>query len=187
MMNLYVFALILGAGLLAFSMLGGDADADATDLADVEALRWLSLRGLSYFAFVFGGVGAVLTLTWSAVTAPIIAALATTAGVGVSAIVSAAFRYLKRTESGDRGSDDSFVGLSGRITLPFGESGTGKVLISRADRSFELLARPFDDTQGDPRTWKQVIVVEMQRGTALVTPLDAAASDNLSLPNSSGA
>lgn len=183
MMSLYLFALLLGAGLLAFSMFGGDADADASDLADIDALKWLSLRGLSYFAFVFGGVGAVLTLTWHAATAPIIAALAAGAGLGVSAIVNAAFRYLRRTESGARGGDDAFIGLSGRITLPFGESGTGKVLVTRADRTFELLARPFDDTHGDPSNWQQVIVVEMQRGTALVTPLDAGAQDPLSLPN----
>lgn len=183
MMSLYLFALLIGAGLLAFSMFGGDADADASDLADIDALKWLSLRGLSYFAFVFGGVGAVLTLTWHAATAPIIAALAAGAGLGVSAIVNAAFRYLRRTESGARGGDDAFIGLSGRITLPFGESGTGKVLVTRADRTFELLARPFDDAHGDPRSWQQVIVVEMQRGTALVTPLDAGAQDPLSLPN----
>lgn len=187
MMSLYLFALILGAGLLAFSMFGGDTDADVGDIgdaADVDALRWLSLRSLSYFAFVFGGVGAVLSRFWPGATAPIVAVLATGAALGVSAIVSATFRYLKRTESGDRGSDDTFIGLSGRVTLPFGASGAGKVLIARADRNFELTARPFDDTHGDPATWRQVIVVEMQRGTALVTPLDPDAPDPLSLPHS---
>lgn len=183
MMSLYLFALLIGAGLLAFSMFGGDADADASDLADIDALKWLSLRSLSYFAFVFGGVGAVLSRFWPGATAPIVAVLATASALGVSAIVSATFRYLKRTESGDRGSDDSFIGLSGRVTLPFGASGAGKVLLTRADRTFELTARPFDDAHGDPSTWNQVIVVEMQRGTALVTPLDAATSDPLSLSN----
>lgn len=190
MMSLYLFALVLGAGLLAFSMFGGDADGDVSgDLSgdvsadvDVEALRWLSLRSLSYFAFVLGGVGVVLTRFWPAATAPIVAALAVGAAFGVSGIVNATFRYLKRTESGDRGSDDAFIGLSGRVTLPFGASGAGKVMITRADRSFELIARPFDDSHGDPRTWTQVIVVEMQRGTALVTPIDPA-PDSLSSPN----
>jgi hypothetical protein len=179
MLTLYVFSLILGVGLLAFSLLGGDADADATSIADVEALRWLSLRGLSYFAFVFGGVGAALTYTWHGITAPLIAGLAVGSGVVVSAIVNATFRYLKRTESGDRGSDDRFIGLTGRVVLPFGESGMGKVLVTRADRSFELLARPFDDEHGEPRSWQQIIVVEMQRGTALVTPYDAGSQDAL--------
>ncbi len=187
-MSIYLFALVLGAGLLAFSMFGGDADGDVSgDLsgdADVEALRWLSLRSLSYFAFVFGGVGAVLSRFWPSATAPIVAVLAVASALGVSGIVNATFRYLKRTESGDRGSDDTFIGLSGRVTLPFGASGAGKVMITRADRTFELTARPFDDSHGDPSTWKQVIVVEMQRGTALVTPLDATAPDPLSLPNS---
>lgn len=184
-MALYLFSVLLGGGLLAFSMFGGDGDADAdVDLAvdgdgdlghgGADALRLLSLRTVSYFLFVFGGVGAALTATWHVVTAPLIAVLAAGTGIGVALLVAAAFRYLKRTESGERTGNDGIVGLSGRVTVPFGASGTGKVLLSSASRTLELMARPFDTAHGDPATWTNVIVVEIDQGIALVSPLDAA-------------
>jgi hypothetical protein len=179
MMTLYLFSVLLGGGLLLFSMFGGDADADVeldVDAGDGggDALRWLSLRTATYFLFVFGGVGAALSATWHGVTAPSVALIAAGAGAGVAALVSALFRYLRRTDSGERGGDERIIGLSGRLTLPFGESGTGKVLLSSASRSLELLARPFDTASGDPSSWTTVIVVEMDHGTALVAPLDPA-------------
>jgi hypothetical protein len=99
-------------------------------------------------------------------------ASAVVSGLGVGALVSAVFGYLRRTSTGDRESDDSFVGLSGRMTLPFGSGGVGKVMITRGDRTFELLARPFDASRGDSTSWKSVVVVEMNRSGAVVAPSD---------------
>lgn len=189
MMTLYLFSALLGGGLLLFSMFGGDSDAGGE--LDIEAgdgggdaLRWLSLRTATYFLFVFGGVGAALSATWHGVTAPLVAVIAAVSGAGVAALVSALFRYLRRTDSGDRGGDERLIGLSGRLTVPFGESGTGKVLLLTASRSLELMARPFDAASGDPAFWTTVIVVEMDHGTALVAPLeDAALADPTHLPN----
>ncbi len=182
MFSLYVFALILGGGLLLFSLFG-DTDSHDGDIGHDaphgNPAQWLSLRTAIYFLFVFGGVGAVLTKTWHLATTPIIAIQALAAGLGVGATVSAAFNYLKKTDSGTRDGDESFIGLSGRLTLPFGQGGAGKVLVTRGARTFELLARPFGDATTDPRHWKAVIVVEMQRGTALVAPLDDPAAREL--------
>jgi hypothetical protein len=189
MMALYLFAVLLGGGLLAFSIFGGDADADVDLDMDAghggDALKWLSLRTASYFLFVFGGVGAALTATWHVVTAPLIALIAAASGVGVATLVSATFRYLKRTDSGDRTGNEQLVGLSGRITVPFGASGMGKVLVSSASRSLELMARPFGTSHGDPATWTAIIVVEMDRGVALVAPLDPPALANPDAPSHS--
>lgn len=180
MFGLYLFILAVGAGLLGFSLFGGDADGGGDEGPD--ALKWLSLRGLSYFAFVCGGVGLALTAAWPVGTVPVVAALAVGSGAAVSWLASAAFRYLRRTESGERAGDESFVGLSGRIVVPFGESGTGKVLLTRADRTFEMLARPFDGASTPPETWRSVIVVEIQRGVALVSPLEDPATPPAILP-----
>lgn len=177
MMGVYLFLLVVGAGILAFSMFGGEADADVDAGSGSDALKWLSLRGLSYFAFVCGGVGAALTATWHVATEPIIAALAVGAGAAMSWLASTVFGYLRRTESGAREGDEAFVGLSGRITVPFGATGTGKVLVTRADRTFEMLARPFDGATSPPETWRSVIVVEIQRGVALVSPLEEPSAD----------
>lgn len=171
MFALYLFALVVGGGLLAFSFFG-DADGDSHDTNGHSAVQWLSLRTLTYFMFVFGGVGAILSRTWPAATAPLVLLLAAVAGVGVGMTVSAAFAYLRRTDSGDRESDDTFVGLTGTVSLPIRAGGMGKVMVQRGDRSIELIARAIKTDADDSALWKNVIVVEMERGTALVTPLE---------------
>jgi hypothetical protein len=182
MFSLYLFALIIGGGLLLFSLLGGSdhhggdlghhGDLHHADLHHGNPVQWLSLRTLIYFLFVFGGVGVVLSKSWSAATAPFVFLLAAAAGVGIGAAVSATFAYLRRTDSGVRDTDDSFVGLAGKLTIPIASGGAGKVLVARGDRTFELLARAYDKASGSPSDWKNVIVVEMVRGIALVAPLD---------------
>jgi len=182
MLSLYLFALLVGGGLLVAAMIGGGDHGHTGHDGDIghdiahpgehgSAAEFFSLRTLTYFMFVFGGVGAVLTWTWDVGTI-LIFALAAVAGLGVAALTAASFAYLRRTDSGARDSEDSFVGLSGRVVVPIPNGGVGKVQVVRGDRTFELLARPLDDKSADMSTWKSVIVVEMSRGTALVMPID---------------
>lgn len=189
MFSLYLFALLVGGGLLVFSLVGGHdshhGDMGHHDFHGHNPIQWLSLRTLTYFLFVFGGVGAVLTKTWHVATMPLVLLLSAVAGLGVGAAVSMAFRYLSQTDSGLRDSEDSFVGLTGRVTLPIGSSGMGKVLVQRGDRTFELLARPLDAAAKGATDWKSVIVVEMNRGTALVTPIDDPAFKEIAAVNQS--
>ncbi|CAN5685300.1 hypothetical protein BH23GEM1_BH23GEM1_00910 [soil metagenome] len=174
MFSLYLFALLLGGGLLLFSLVGGDG-GDIDSLDGGNPMQFLSLRTLTYFFFVFGGVGAILTLTWPRAAALLVLPLAVAAGVLVAGLASAAFGYIRKTNSGDRDSEQSFVGLTGRVTLAMAPGGLGKVLVHRGDRAYELLARPFDSTATGPADWSAVVVVEMNRGTALVAPIDAIA------------
>lgn len=181
MISLYLFSLLVGGGLLVAAMLGGgDQGHDGQVGHDVahpgehgNAAQFLSLRTLTYFLFVFGGVGSALTWKWD-VGGILILALALLTGLGVAAVTAASFEYLRRTDSGGRDSEDSFVGLSGRVVVPISSGGMGKVQVMRGDRTFELLARPLDGNAGGMSDWKSVIVVEMSRGTALVTPIDDA-------------
>lgn len=174
MLTLYLFALLVGGGLLAFSLLGGDDGAGAQHdaLSGDNPLQFLSLRTLTYFLFVFGGVGTVLSWAWTGAAAPIVLLLSVAAGMGIGALASLTFRYLRRTDSGMLESEESFVGLSGRVIVPLRHGAVGKVLVQRGDRAYELLARAFDTTGADPGGWTSVVVVEMTRGTALVSPLD---------------
>jgi hypothetical protein len=187
MFMLYLFALIVGGGLLLFSLFGDSDGHDTHVSGDAghpgDAGHWFTLRSAIYFLFVFGGVGSILSRTWHAATAPLVFALSLVAALGVGAAVSAAFKYLRTTDSGTRDSDDSFIGLPGQMILPFGGGGTGKVLVSRGDRTFELLARPFAGSAGDPRSWKAVVVLEMQRGNAIVAPANDPAVREISALN----
>ena len=179
MLSLYLFSLLAGGGLLIAGMFGGDHHGHDAHVdhgvshvgGHGNAAELLSLRTLTYFFFVFGGVGSVLTWRWD-VGGILIFALALLTGLGVAAITAASFGYLRRTDSGGRDSEDSFVGLSGRVVVPIQTGAMGKVQVMRGDRTFELLARPLDSDAGDVSNWKSVIVVEMSRGTALVTPID---------------
>lgn len=179
MLSMYLFSAVVGGALLVFS-LSGHGDAHGHDFGgghgghdvahDHNPIKFLSLRTLTYFLFVFGGVGATLTWAWKGAV-PLVLLLAVVSGLGVGSLASAAFQYLRKTDSGDRESEESFVGLTGRITLPISQGGLGKVLVQRGDRSFELLAQPLD-AKTAPSTWKAVVVVEMNRGTAIVSPVD---------------
>jgi len=185
MFTVYLFALLVGGALLLVSLFGSDAgDADVSHGAQLHgAVEWLSLRTAMYFLFVFGGVGAVLSKTWPAGAWPFVLGVSVLSGLGIGAAVAAAFGYLRRTNSGDRDTDESFVGATGRMTLPFGHGGTGKVLVARGDRTFELLAQPFDRAASKPSAWQSVVVVEMRRGVAIVAPSDDPRVREISLLN----
>jgi hypothetical protein len=47
-------------------------------------------------------------------------------------------------------------------------------MVQRGNRSYELVARPLDAAASGIPHWKSIVVVEMNRGTALVAPLDEA-------------
>lgn len=177
MLPLYLFSVLVGGALLAVSMMGsdhidGDIDMGHHGQNSDNAAQFLSMRTLTYFLFVFGGVGTALSILSKSTGWFGILATAALSGLGVAALVAATFRYLSRTESGGSQSDDSFVGLSGRIVLPIAHGGLGKVMVHRGDRTYELLARPLDPASGDPASWTSVVIVEMSRGTALIAPLD---------------
>jgi hypothetical protein len=179
MLSLYLFSLLVGGVLLAVAAFGGHGhghDHGAFDQAHHDsdgASKFLSLRTLTYFLFVFGGVGSALA--WTGTNKWIALPIATVLGLGVAGLVGFTFRYLARTDSGARPGEDTFVGLQGKVVLPLGEGGLGKVVVQRGDRAYELVARPLDGDAVDIRNWKSVVIVEMNRGTALVAPLDEPA------------
>ena len=173
MVTLYWFALIVGGGVLATSLLGDlfGADIDDPDAGgDSHAAKILSLRNLTYFLFAFGATG--VALNWmSPVTAVVTAVIAGAVGITAAAAAAMLLNYVQRTESGERADEDSFVGCTGRLTLPFGADHAGRVMIQRGDREFELRARPFDGDSTRARIGTGIIVVEMDGGTALVAPV----------------
>ena len=183
MFSLYVFSLVVGGGMLLFSMVGHDVDdvGDAHAGHGPDAFKILSLRTLGYFLFGFGAVGTILAKLWSSMAAPLVFIVALGTGLAAGAAVSFVFRYLQRTESGGREGDDSFIGLTGRVTVPIASgSGMGKVLIERGGRTFELMARPLETAHQAPAKWGAVIVVDMHRGTAIVAPVDDPAVREIS-------
>ncbi len=187
MTTLYWFALIVGAGLLLFSLVGDADGGDGTDFGhdgdlahDMHGLRILSMRTATYFLFAFGATGVLLSLTGAgALLRILVSLLVGTVSGGLSA---AAFGWLGKTQSGHLLDDRSLVGLVGTVTLPLSAQGTGKIEVERAGRSLELLARPFDKEPIDVESWRTVVVIDVQRGTALVSPYTESLGSGEPLP-----
>jgi hypothetical protein len=176
MATLYWLSLIVGGGLALLSLFGDLLHLELPDFeVDTDAWHVLSLRSGMYLLLAFGATG--LLLSASGVGALLAFIAAAFAGAAAAAISSAVFRYLRRSDSGDMPADASLVGLAGRVVLPIQRDGTGKVVVSRAGRDLELLARAFEAEPGVPvETWTDVVIVEVTAGTALVTPYSDATS-----------
>jgi hypothetical protein len=201
MISLYVFSLVLGGGFLGLSLLGdlfgghgdvdldvdvdldmdvdagGDLDLHHTDVAVHDhghlASKIFSIRTITYSLFGFGAVGTLLTWLWAGTAATTTLLLAIGTGLTSGALISSAFVWVKRSESGRLDTEDAFEGHVGRVTLPVSDSG-GLVLVEKAGKEIELRALPHPSAagRGDAASWRQVVVVEMHHGIALVAPLD---------------
>lgn len=177
---LFWLALSIGGGFFLLSLFGDvfgihdhGAEAFHSDVGthgDTEWGRVFSLRNATYFLFAFGAVGVLLDVFWGPDKQLLALVFAVATGVLAWTLSHAAFRYLKRTESGTLPGDRLLVGRIGEVSLPIRKGSTGKILVNNAGHTQELLARPLDEDDADPESWRSVIVVEVRDGVALVTP-----------------
>lgn len=157
----------LDAGGLDVDAAHAELDADAGHLA----AKIFSIRTLFYSMFGFGSVGTLLTYVWSG--DPITtAAFAVVSGLASGATINAAFGYVRKSESGGLLSESTYSGCPGRVTLPIRPGIPGKVVVERGGKRVQLRALPHRSGKGDPSSWKQVMVVEMEKGVARVAPID---------------
>ena len=193
MLPLYVFALVLGGGFLLVSLFGDalGADVDGAD-ADLDGLHvdgdvhtevhgdaggWsklFSIRSVIYALFGFGVVGTLLHLLRGGDQTVNTALFAATGGILSGALISALFGLVKHGESGARTSEDAFAGLLGAVTLPLGVEQAGQITVTQGVRTHRLPARvhPAADLRIPPDDWARVVVIEMDKGVALVAPAD---------------
>jgi hypothetical protein len=161
-----------------FEMDAGHLEVDSVHAelqseADYAGAKIFSIRTLFYSFFGFGAVGSLLTflLGGGPVLTP---AFALAGGLASGALINTAFGFVRRSESGALQTEDSFVGLSGRVTLPIRDGLPGKIVVERGGRRVEVRALPHATAaeQGDPERWKNVFVVDMEKGVARVAPFE---------------
>ena len=200
MTSIFFFSLIVGGGLLAMSLLGdlfgsggdvdfdsdfdaefdGDLDPDfdadaggATDFAG--AFRIFTIRNLTYFLFGFGGVGSAILVLEPDTSMLVTTAAALVAGGLAAAAAMLLFGWVRATDSGGQPTEDSYIGCEARVVLPMGHGKVGRVVVVRGHREHELRALPFDAAASSPERWRDVVVIDMDGGTARVSPMEALA------------
>ena len=185
MFSVYIFSVLVGGGFLALSVFGDfldgmdidvdvdvDAELDAGFGADVAKL--LSMRTIVYALFGFGATGAILHWLWGGASPGLTASVAGVTGVASGALISAAFRYLRRTDAGAALGERSFVGLTGEVSMEIAPDGAGTVRVVRGERRYSVRAR-LDSTEterGALGPGQAVVVVGMADGVATVVPVD---------------
>ena len=183
MFSVYLFCVLVGGGFLALSVFGDfmdgmemdvdvDGELEAGSGADVAKL--LSLRTLVYALFGFGATGAILHWLWGGTNMALTGGVASVTGLASGALISVAFRYLKRTAAGSALGERSFVGLTGEVSMEIAPDGAGTVNVLRGARRYSVRAR-LDSTSPDDRALgpgQSVVVVGMADGVASVVPVD---------------
>jgi hypothetical protein len=171
MLPLYLFCLIVGGGLLLFSLAGSASD-DVADLGEngTMAHEFFSTRALSYFLAGFGATGFLVETVTDASTGTALVWAAATGVVGAAA-VALVYGYLRGSESGVLAMDsDHLTGLPARVTLAVTRGQRGKIVVVSGGREVELLARLYGSADPECPSGSTVVVVEMDGDTALVTP-----------------
>lgn len=202
MLAIYLFALIVGGGLLAFSLVAGtdgDHDIEVDSGADVDVASefesvaggesvlagddWMLLQGffsirtILYFLAGFGATGALIDLLTGA---PSLVTLSWALATGLISALAAAVIYgwLRQTGSGEVPNDPEYlVGVTARVLLPVEAGRRGKIIALHQGREVELLARLHGADDADCPRGSEVVIVEVDGETALVTPLPLLSSE----------
>ncbi len=196
MAALYLFCLIIGGGLLLFSLLGSDTDGHADTSLDTDAggamdahhgvdhghdlhhlgAEWgiakefLSVRAFFYFLAGFGATGFLLE-TFTDASTVMAAGWAVVTGLLAALIAATIYWGVRSSESGIvPGTNDHLVGLPAQVILPVLESRRGKVRVISGGREIELLARLYGAEDSACPRGATVVIVDIEGDTALVTP-----------------
>ena len=177
--GVYLFAAAVGVPLVLWFLLaggdeggGGEVDADASSGEGIGGvmLRLLPLSTIAFVLATFGVSGIVLGLLETPDLTTFVAAAG--AGVVAGAVNSALFSYLRRTGSTSDVSDRQLAGAVGRVVLPVAGQRRGRVSVSVGGQQVYLSAETVPDSPAELEVGAPVLVVEVDRGVALVTRLD---------------
>ena len=165
MLQIFLIALIVGAGLLLFSLfasgdgggkpeIDGHADLDAHADHDHDggldgALAWLPLASLRFWTFFmafFGATGTALTFIERDINAWVLLAIAVAMGYVCGAAAVSVFRYMRRSETSSNLAVDDYIGETAVVRVSVARGKTGKVRLDIKGRTLELLAETEEET-----------------------------------------
>lgn len=208
MLALYIFCACLGIPLLAlFAFGGGDGDAEIGDAgfeldadvgvgmdiggdADVggfggvdggvgditAAFRRIPVSSYAFFLSFFGGAGVVGNVLDMGFVPSLI--LAVSLGVIAAAINSAAFGFLRATDSSSQLTDRQIEGRVATVSVPIDAGKRGRVVFDTGDERVQLTAGSLEDQIDQTfELGEKVVIVEVAGGVAKVMAVDPDLAD----------
>lgn len=199
MLALYLFCAALGIPLLALFAFGSsegdmelgdagfDVDADiGTDidfgsadsgLGDFTGLfRRIPISSYAFFLAFFGGAGTLGT--WFDVGFVQTIVLAVMLGLIGAAVNTAAFSFLRNTDTSSQLSDSQLEGRLATVSVPIEAGKRGRVWLDTGDERVQLTAGSVESAhQQSFERGEQVVIVEMEHGIAHVMGIDPEISD----------
>lgn len=190
MLGLYIFAMVLGGGLLLLSQLagdqgdhggagdhgggdggGGDHGHDVGGHGPAELLLgFFRPRNLIFFLAAFGLTGTLLTLTGG--LAPVTLGLSLIMGLVAMVLTHGVFTWLRRSDTAaDTVADADLEGGVGRVVLPIQPGERGRIACLVGDQEVHLTAR-LAEGAGPLEAGREVVVIRMIDGEAEVAALE---------------
>jgi hypothetical protein len=170
MLGFYIFAAIVGGGLLVLGAIAGESDAgEAGELEtefggkDAGWKKALSFRTLAYALAAFGLTGTGLVLFDAHPFLTVV--LAVLMGVFGGTLAALLFGWLARTQGGFGESSDSYIGGIANAEVRIPEGGRGRVHLVHRGRAFTL---PAVTQAGEIGRGELVIILDVVDGIALV-------------------
>lgn len=190
MLGVYLFAAVLGGGLLLFTMLGGHDGGDAGHDAGHGGhdsghghdaghhggageflLGFFRPRNLVFFLTAFGFTGAALT--WLGRGGSFTAGAATGMGLGAMILNHALFTWLARTDSAvDTVGDRDLEGVGARVVLDVMPGHAGRVVCLVGGREQYITARLASGVDAPLPVGCEAVIVTITNGVAQIAPLD---------------
>jgi hypothetical protein len=170
MFALYIFAAILGGGLLLIGMLGGEADGGDVVGVDMElgsqGAGWkhaFSFQAAAYALAAFGLTGSLLS--WLGTPGPLTLLASAVMAVAGGALVGLVFSWLKRNQGGFSEPSEHYIGGIGRAEIRIPSDGRGRIELVHRGRSFTL---PAVSTGGEIDRYETVVILDVIDGVAHV-------------------
>ena len=150
----------------ADGVFGEETDIDSADLAGLDGLRILTMRGIIAFLVVFGWVGAAMDSAGAKLwgTLPV----ATVCGFAMMVLLALLMRAVMKLRDNGNTDNRNAIGVSGKVylTIPPSRSGAGKVHLMLQGSLVERDA-VTDSSEAIP-TGSEVVVVSLSGQTDLV-------------------
>ena len=151
-----------------------DFDADGTDFDSMGWLPFLSLRFWTFFTGLFGLNGLIMTKLGGEEPTTLIAS--GVLGVGLAYPIAYLFQYLKRNPVTSNTSSQTYEQEIATALLPFKAEGSGKIRISMSGELIDLIAK--NPTNEAIDQGQEVLIVEMNDGVAVVSPIQKSITTN---------